>query len=116
MLIEVLKSKIHRVTVMNTKLHFIGNISLNKRLVDDPNLVNREKVQTVNVNDGERLKTYIIEGKYRSLEVTLNTLVGRKVQKEDIKIIVSYAQMETSAFKAYNPNLIFSNEKTNLLE
>ena len=115
MLIEVLKSKIHRVTVTDADLNYIGSITLDKNLIDAANIIPGEKVQIVNINNGERLETYVIEGKAGSGEVTLNGPAARKVQKGDIIIILSYAQMEFEAAKKFNPHLIFPNETTNQL-
>ena len=115
MLIEVIKSKIHRVTVTNADLNYIGSITLDKNLIDAANIIPGEKVQIVNINNGERLETYVIEGKAGSGEVTLNGPAARKVQKGDIIIIISYAQMEFEAAKKFNPHLIFPNETTNQL-
>ena len=115
MLIEVLKSKIHRVTVTDADLNYIGSITLDKNLIDAANIIPGEKVQIVNVNNGERLETYVIEGEASSGEVTLNGPAARKVQKGDIIIIISYAQMEFEAAKKFNPHLIFPNETTNQL-
>ena len=115
MLIEVLKSKIHRVTVTDANLNYIGSITLDKNLIDAANIIPGEKVQIVNINNGERLETYVIEGKAGSGEVTLNGPAARKVQKGDIIIIISYAQMEFEAAKKFNPHLIFPNETTNQL-
>ena len=115
MLIEVLKSKIHRVTVTDADLNYIGSITLDKNLIDAANIIPGEKVQIVNINNGERLETYVIEGKAGLGEVTLNGPAARKVQKGDIIIIISYAQMEFEAAKKFNPHLIFPNETTNQL-
>ena len=115
MLIEVLKSKIHRVTVTDADLNYIGSITLDKNLIDAANIIPGEKVQIVNVNNGERLETYVIEGEASSGEVTLNGPAARKVQKGDIIIIISYAQMEFEAAKKFNPHLIFPNETSNQL-
>lgn len=116
MLIEVLKSKIHRVTVTDADLNYIGSITLDKVLIDAANLIVGEKVQVVNINNGERLETYVIEGESDSGEVTLNGPAARKVQKGDVIIIISYAQMELEAAKAFKPTLIFPNETNNLLQ
>lgn len=116
MLIEVLKSKIHRVTVTDADLNYIGSITLDKQLIDAAKLVIGEKVQVVNVNNGERLETYVIEGKSGSGEVALNGPAARKVQKGDVIIIISYAQMEVEQAKAFKPTLLFPNEKNNLLQ
>ena len=94
MQIEVLKSKIHRVTVTDAELNYIGSITLDKQLIEAANIVVGEKVQVVNINNGERLETYVIEGESESGEVTLNGPAARKVQKGDVVIIISYAQMD----------------------
>ena len=101
MLIEVLKSKIHRITVTDADLNYIGSITLDKNLIDAANLVVGEKVQIVNINNGERLETYVIEGVKGSGEVSLNGPAARKVQKGDIVIILSYAQMEVEEAKVF---------------
>ena len=116
MLIEVLKSKIHRVTVTDADLNYIGSITLDKKLIDAANLVVGEKVQIVNINNGERLETYIIEGLKGSGEVTLNGPAARKVQKGDILIIISYAQMDIDTAKSFIPTIVFPNELTNQLD
>ena len=91
MQIEVLKSKIHRVTVTGAELGYIGSITIDKSLMDAANIIAGEKVQVVNVNNGERLETYVIEGGVNSGEITLNGPAARKVQKGDVVIIISYA-------------------------
>ena len=115
MLIEVIKSKIHRVKVTDADLSYVGSITLDKELIDAANFVGGEKVQVVNVNNGERLETYIIEGKRSSGEVTLNGPAARKAQKGDIIIIIGYAQMEFEEAKNFKPTIIFPDEKTNRL-
>ena len=115
MLIEVLKSKIHRVTVTDADLNYIGSITIDKKLIDAANLIVGEKVQVVNINNGERLETYVIEGKAGSGEVTLNGPAARKVQKGDVVIVISYAQMEFEKAKVFKLTLVFPNEKTNTL-
>ena len=116
MLIEVLKSKIHRITVTDADLNYIGSITLDKKLIDAANLVVGEKVQIVNINNGERLETYIVEGLKGSGEVTLNGPAARKVQKGDILIIISYAQMDIDSAKSFIPTIVFPNELTNQLD
>ena len=116
MQIEVLKSKIHRVTVTDAELNYIGSITLDKQLIEAANIVVGEKVQVVNINNGERLETYVIEGESGSGEVTLNGPAARKVQKGDVVIIISYAQMDMQAAKSFKPTLVFPNEKNNLLQ
>ena len=115
MLIEVIKSKIHRVRVTDADLSYIGSITLDKELIDAANFIVGEKVQVVNINNGERLETYIIEGKRSSGEVTLNGPAARKAQKGDIIIIIGYAQMDFEEAKNFKPTIIFPDEKTNRL-
>ena len=115
MLVEVLKSKIHRVKVTHADLNYIGSITIDRDLIEAANFLVGEKVQVVNINNGERLETYIIEGERGSGEVTLNGPAARKVQKGDIVIILSYAQMEFEKAKVFKPTMIFPNENTNCL-
>lgn len=115
MLIEVLKSKIHRVTVTHPELHYIGSVTLDKKLIEAANLIAGEKVQIVNLNNGERIETYVIEGGEGSGDVTLNGPAARKVQKGALIIIISYAQMEIEEAKSFQPTLIFHDEMTNQL-
>ena len=93
MQIEVLKSKIHRVTVSGADLNYIGSITIDQTLMEAANIIPGEKVQIVNINNGERLETYVIQGVRNSGEITLNGPAARKVQKGDVIIIISYAQM-----------------------
>mgnify|MGYP000197386149 FL=1 len=110
MQIEVLKSKIHRVAVTESDLNYIGSITIDENLIEAANMVVGEKVQVVNINNGERLETYIIKGKKNSGEITLNGPAARKVQKGDKIIIISYARMSVEEAKTYNPTLIFPDE------
>lgn len=116
MQIEVVKSKIHRVTVRQADLNYIGSITLDRDLIDAANLIVGEKVQVLNINNGERLETYVIEGPRGSGDVTLNGPAARKVQTGDIVIIISYALMDDEAAKNFQPTLIFPNENTNTLD
>ena len=113
--IEVVKSKIHRVTVTQADLNYMGSITIDRDLIDAANLVVGEKVQVVNINNGERLETYLIEGQKGSGEITLNGPAARKVQPGDVVIIISYALMDFEEAKSFKPTLIFPNEKTNTL-
>ena len=113
--IEVLKSKIHRVTVTNCDLNYIGSITIDETLLDAAKMIPGEKVHVVNINNGERLETYIIKGKKGSGEVTLNGPAARKVQKGDKVIIISYARMSVSDAKMFNPTLIFPNNDNILM-
>jgi aspartate 1-decarboxylase len=114
-LIEIIKSKIHRVKVTDADLNYVGSITIDSDLIEAANLIVGEKVQVVNVNNGERLETYVIEGEKGSGEVTLNGPAARKVQKGDIVIIISYAQINLEEAKSFVPTIIFPDEKTNRL-
>lgn len=116
MQIEVLKSKIHRVTVTGSELNYIGSITIDKTLMNAANIIAGEKVQVVNVNNGERLETYVIEGAANSGEITLNGPAARKVQKGDVVIIISYASMPFEDAKSFKPALIFPDTNTNTLD
>ena len=116
MQIEILKSKIHRVTVTGADLNYIGSITIDSALIEAANLVPGEKVQIVNINNGERLETYVIEGEKNSGEITLNGPAARKVQKGDIIIIISYCSVPFEKARDYTPVLIFPNEGNNLLQ
>ncbi|MDQ4141560.1 MAG: aspartate 1-decarboxylase, partial [Bacteroidota bacterium] len=96
MQIEVLKSKIHRVKVTQAELHYVGSITIDEDLIDAANLVENEKVQIVNINNGERFETYVIKGERGTGTICLNGPAARKVQVGDIVIIFSYAQIEFS--------------------
>ena len=115
MLIEIIKSKIHRVKVTDADLSYIGSISIDRDLIDAANFIVGEKVHVVNLNNGERLETYIIEGKRGSGEITLNGPAARKAQKGDIIIVIGYAQMEFEEAKKFKPTVIFPDENTNRL-
>lgn len=115
MFIEVFKSKIHRVTVTASDLNYIGSITIDEDLIDAAGLVVGERVYIVNVNNGERFDTYVIKGKRKSGEICLNGPAARKVQKGDVIIIISYAQMSVEEAQSFQPKIIFPDEKTNLL-
>ena len=115
MIIEIIKSKIHRVKVTDADLNYAGSITIDRDLIEAANLIVGEKVQIVNVNNGERLETYVIEGKKGSGEVTINGPAARKVQKGDVVIIISYAQMDLEEARSFKPSMIFPNEETNRL-
>ncbi|MDY3319247.1 aspartate 1-decarboxylase [Riemerella anatipestifer] len=115
MLIEVFKSKIHRVKVTESDLNYMGSITIDEELIEAAGIVVGERVYIVNVNNGERFDTYVIKGKRKSGEVCLNGPAARKVQKGDIVIIISYAQMTPEEAQNFQPKIIFPNEETNLL-
>ena len=99
MTIEVLKSKIHRVKITQAELHYVGSITIDEDLMDAAHLIEKEKVQVVNVNNGERLETYVIKGERGSGQVCLNGPAARKASVGDIVIIISYASMELEEAK-----------------
>jgi aspartate 1-decarboxylase len=115
MLIEVCKSKIHRVKVTQAELHYVGSITIDEDLMEASNLIENEKVQIVNINNGERLETYVIKGERGSGMVCLNGPAARKVQVGDIIIIIGYAYMDFEEAKSFKPSLIFpdANNKLN---
>jgi aspartate 1-decarboxylase len=115
MQIEVVKSKIHRVKVTDADLQYIGSVTIDEDLMDAANIIQGEKVQIVNINNGERLETYVIPGPRNSGEITLNGPAARKVAKGDIVIIISYGIMDFEAAKSFKPTLIFPNENDNSL-
>ncbi|MDR1357191.1 MAG: aspartate 1-decarboxylase [Tannerellaceae bacterium] len=115
MFIEVIKSKIHRVTVTEANLNYIGSITIDEDLMDAANLLPNEKVSVVNNNNGERFETYIIKGERRSGVVCLNGAAARKVQPGDIVIIMSYAMMDFEEAKTFKPSIIFPDTATNRL-
>ncbi|MDR2951432.1 MAG: aspartate 1-decarboxylase [Dysgonomonas sp.] len=113
MIIEVVKSKLHRVTVTEANLNYIGSITIDEDLMDAANLIEGEKVQIVNNNNGERLETYVIRGERGSGSICLNGAAARKVQPGDVVIIMSYAQMEFEEAKSFKPWVVFPDTKTN---
>ena len=116
MFIEVLKSKIHRVKVTQAELHYVGSITIDEDLMDAANLIAGEKVQIVNVNNGERLETYVIKGRRGSGEICMNGPAARKTQVGDIIIIISYASKDFEEAKNFKPSVIFPDENNQLLQ
>lgn len=113
MLVQVVKSKIHRVKVTGADLNYIGSITIDEDLMDAANIIEGERVQIVNNNNGERLETYAIPGPKGSGEITLNGAAARKVAKGDVLILIVYCYMELEEAKKFKPSLIFPNEKDN---
>jgi aspartate 1-decarboxylase len=113
--IQILKSKIHRVKVTGADLNYIGSITIDRNLMEASNIIAGEKVQVVNINNGERIETYVIPGKRASGEIALNGPAARKVAKGDIVIIISYATMDFEMAKSFEPSVIFPNETNNSL-
>jgi len=115
MLVQVVKSKIHRVKVTGADLNYIGSITIDLDLMVAANIIEGEKVQIVNNNNGERLETYVIPGKRGSGEITLNGAAARRVSVGDVLILIAYAFMDFEEAKEFKPSLVFPNEKTNTL-
>lgn len=115
MLIEIVKSKIHRVTVTEANLNYIGSITIDEDLMDAANLIPNEKVAIVDNNNGERFETYVIKGERGSGTICLNGAAARKVQPGDIIIIMSYALMDFEEAKNFSPSVIFPDTATNKL-
>lgn len=116
MLIHVVKSKIHRVKVTGADLNYIGSITIDEDLMDVANIVQGEKIQVVNNNNGERLETYVIPGPRKSGEITLNGAAAHKVNIGDVLILITYAMMSMEEAKTHKPYLVFPDEATNLLK
>lgn len=115
MLVQVVKSKIHRVKVTGADLNYIGSITIDEDLMDAANIIEGEKVQVVNNNNGERLETYVIPGSRGTGEITLNGAAARRVAVGDVLILITYALMEVEEAKSFKPALVFPNENTNRL-
>ena len=110
MQIEVLKSKIHRAVVTEANLNYVGSITIDEELIDAANIIENEKVQVVNVNNGERLETYVIRGKRGSGICCLNGPAARKGMVGDVIVIISYALMELDEAKKFKPWIVFPKE------
>lgn len=113
--IELLKSKIHRAKVTQAELHYVGSITIDEALMDAANLIENEKVQVVNINNGERLETYVIKGERNSGIVCLNGPAARKVQVGDLVIVIAYCSMEFEAAKQYKPISIYPDDNNRLV-
>lgn len=107
MRIEVLKSKIHRARITQAELHYVGSVAIDEDLMDAANLIAGEKVTVVNINNGERLETYVITGERGTGMVCLNGPAARKAQVGDVVIIISYASMKFKKAKEFKPTIIF---------
>jgi aspartate 1-decarboxylase len=115
MQIQVLKSKIHRVTVTQADLNYIGSITIDEDLIEAANLIEGERVQIVNINNGERLETYVIKGARGTGMICLNGPAARKVAVGDIIIVIAYATMDFEEAKHFKPCLVFPDTATNTL-
>ncbi len=115
MQIEVLKSKIHRVRVTEANLNYIGSITIDEDLMNAANIIAGERVYIVDNNNGERFDTYVIKGEAGSGVICLNGAAARRVQPNDIVIIMSYASMDFEEAKTFKPSIIFPDSNTNKL-
>ena len=113
--IEVVKSKIHKVTVTEANLQYVGSITIDEDLMEAANIIENEKVQVVNINNGERLETYVIKGERGKGEICLNGPAARKASVGDVVIIISYACLDFDEAKKFKPTLIFPDTATNKL-
>ena len=114
MLIEVLKSKIHRAVLTQADLNYVGSIAIDEDLIDAANMIEGEKVHILNVNNGERLETYIIKGPRGSGSVCLNGPAARKAAVGDVVIIISYAHVDFEEAKNFKPTLVFPKENNKI--
>lgn len=114
MFIHVMKSKIHRVKVTQAELHYVGSITIDEELMEAANLMEGEKVQIVNVNNGERIETYVITGERGSGMICMNGPAARRVQVGDVIIIIAYGMMDAAEAKSFTPSVIFPDEHNHL--
>jgi aspartate 1-decarboxylase len=114
MQIEILKSKIHRATITEANLNYIGSIAIDEDLMDASNLIENEKVHIYNITNGERLETYVIKGQRGSGVISLNGAAARKAHPGDLVIIISYASMDFEIAKTYKPHIIFPDQNNKL--
>ncbi len=115
MFIEILKSKIHKVTVTEANLQYVGSVSIDEDLMDASNIIENEKVQVLDINNGERIETYVIKGVRGSGDICMNGPAARKVAMGDVIIIMSYATIDFQEAKSFRPSVIFPDTYTNKL-
>ncbi|OOQ61257.1 aspartate 1-decarboxylase [Mucilaginibacter pedocola] len=116
MIIEILKSKIHRVKVTQAELNYVGSITIDEDLIETANIIPNEKVQIVNNNNGARFETYVIKGERGSGTICLNGAAARLAQVGDVVIIMSYAYMEAEEARNYEPILVFPDSNNKLIK
>jgi aspartate 1-decarboxylase len=114
MQIQIFKSKIHRATVTEADLNYVGSITIDQDLMDAANIIQYERVQVLNVNNGERIETYVIKGEKGSGVICLNGPAARKFATGDVAIIISYATMDFEEAKSYTPITVFPKENNRL--
>lgn len=110
MQVEILKSKIHRAVVTQAELNYVGSITIDEDLMDAGFILENEKVQIVNVNNGERIETYVIKGERGSGVICLNGPAARRVQVGDVVIVISYCTLPIEEAKKYEPTVVFPDE------
>lgn len=115
MLINVMRAKLHRLTVTQADLNYIGSISLDPDLIEAAGLVEGERVQIVNINNGERIETYVITGERGTGQVCLNGPAARRVQPGDVVIVIAYGMMTVEEAKMFKPTVLFPDTETNRL-
>jgi len=116
MQIKMLYSKIHRATVTDANLNYVGSITIDEELMEEANLLVGQKVDIVNINNGERFSTYVIKGKRGNRDICLNGAAARKVHKGDKIIIIAYASMDLEEAKEYKPQVIIVDDENNIIE
>ncbi|MBN7574114.1 aspartate 1-decarboxylase [Clostridium beijerinckii] len=116
MILTMLKGKIHRATVTQAELNYVGSITIDKTLMEAAGILENEKVQIVDINNGARLETYVIPGKRDSGVICLNGAAARLVQPGDKVIIIAYAQMNEDEARKYKPSVVFMNEDNTIKE
>ena len=116
MMIQIVKSKIHRVKITQAELNYVGSVTIDEDLMEAANLIANERVQIVNINNGERLETYIIKGERGSGIICLNGPAARKAAIGDIVIIVSYATMDFEEAKTFTPSIVFPDSNNRLIK
>lgn len=115
MMIHVVKSKLHNVRVTESNLNYVGSVTIDEDLMDAANIIENEKVQIVNNNNGERFETYVIKGERGSGVICLNGAAARKVAVGDVVIIIAYAMMDMEEARAFKPRFVFPDTTTNKL-
>lgn len=115
MTIEILKSKIHRATITEANLHYIGSIGIDEDLMEAANLIEFEKVQVLNINNGERLETYVIKGERGSGMISLNGAAARKAVAGDLIIVAAFAQMTPEEARTFKPAIVFPDNNNRIV-
>ncbi len=116
MFIHVVKSKIHRVKVTQAELHYVGSITIDEALMEAANIIENEKVQVVNINNGERLETYVIKGERNSGTICLNGPAARKAAVGDILIVIAYGMLDTQEASTFKPRLVFPDQHNKIVQ